>query len=279
MAAFEMLTTIRERAHKSDCSVNNIAELGLDKGTRAVHILWMYPDVLDMHGDRGNAMAFLHISNLLKLPCEIRKCVHLDDEIPFEWADLMLFPSGDLACMEDISNALRPQKAAFEAYAARGGLIYAISSSGAILAKRTTLLDGTTYDGLGLLNMEFKQREAVFGDDLWIETEDGHTVIGNQIQLADVSLNESQKAFGKVIYGRGNLGQGTEGATSGGVHFTHLTGPLFVKNPKYTEAVLRQCAALVGISVPDCGLNQEDITLELESLEDIKTFIRKKQTV
>lgn len=275
MNKFDLFTEIRSRGRKSDPAIDNLLALGFPEDTRSIHILWMYPDVLDMHGDRGNAMALLHYSNLLGLPCTIRKCVHLTDEIPFDWADLMLFPCGDIACMEDVSNALRQWKQQFEAYAARGGLLYAIGSSGSILAKKTTMLDGHAYEGLGLLNMEMTQRNTVFGDDLWVETHGGLGVMGNEIQVADTTLGSGQAPFAQVRYGRGNCGGADEGAQTGSVVFTHLTGPVFAKNPDFTQAVLKDCARLAGIPAEN-ELNREDVALELASLQDIETFVRSK---
>jgi len=277
MSQFVLFTEIRSKARKSDASVDNLAALRLPEDSRSLHILWMYPDVLDMHGDRGNAMAMLQYSNLLKLPCTIRKCVHLTDDIPFDWADLMLFPAGDLACMEDISKALLPFKAQFEAYAARGGMIYAIASTGSVLAKKTTMLDGHSYEGLGLLDMEMNQRKTVFGDDLWIKTSDDMELVGNEIQTADTRLGPTQEPFAHVIYGRGNCGGSDEGARSGNVVFTHLTGPVFTKNPFFIETVLKACAESAGIPA-DTTLDKADVALELASLEDIKTFIREKMS-
>ena len=31
----------------------------------SLHVLWMYPDVLHLHGDRGNVMALRHVAGLM----------------------------------------------------------------------------------------------------------------------------------------------------------------------------------------------------------------------
>ena len=279
MGRYDMFQAIRAGARKSDLTIDNLSALGLDDSTRSLHILWMYPDVLEMHGDRGNVMALLHYSNLLQLPCTIRKCNTLLEEIPFDWADMIYFPSGDLACMQDVSNALQPRKADFERFAAEGKAVIAIASTGALLARKVTMLNGNSFVGLGLLNMEMAQRKTVFGDDLWFETENGLKVIGNEIQTADTRLGEGQAPLGRVIYGRGNCGDGYEGARSGAVIFTHTTGPVFARNPRFTEAVLKGCAAHAGLawSAETHSLSDEDIALELAANRDFETFIRSKQ--
>ena len=277
MGNFETFRQIRDAAGAGDSSISNISALGLPADTRGIHILWMYPDILEMHGDRGNIMALLHYSNLMRLPCTIRKCRTLTEEIPFEWADYIHFPSGDLSCMADVSAALLPRKTGFEAFAAGGKVITAIASSGALLAEKTDMLDGSTFPGLGLLGMEMTQRKTVFGDDLWIETDEGMKILGNEIQLAQPHLKDGQAPFGKTVYGRGNTGDGTEGARSGNVIFTHAVGPLFARNPYFAEAILKKCAEIAGVDPASLHqLTREDIALELSALEDFETFIRSK---
>lgn len=275
MSKFEKFITIRNGAKRSDPSVSNLGVLGLPPETRAIHILWIYPDVLEMHGGRGDAMALLHFSNLMELPCELRRLNTLEEEIPFEWADLMLFPSGDLSCMADLSRALMGKKEAFQRFADGGGLILAIGSTGAVLAKQTAWLSGSVSPGLGLLGMEMTQRRTVFGDDLWVRLEDGSELTATQVQLADVKLLPGQEPFAQVIYGRGNCGDGLEGARTGSVIFTHCLGPVLTKNPHFAEALLRQCADHAGISVPK-SLDPDDIALELQALVDVREFVQKK---
>ena len=31
-----------------------------------INLAWMYPDILNLHGERGNAQAFKHVADLLK---------------------------------------------------------------------------------------------------------------------------------------------------------------------------------------------------------------------
>ena len=38
-----------------------------------LHILWMYPDVLHLHGDRGNVMALARVAGLMGAAAETRR--------------------------------------------------------------------------------------------------------------------------------------------------------------------------------------------------------------
>lgn len=273
---FTLFNEIRSGSHRDDIEVSNHKALKISSDVRGIHILWMYPDVLSMHGGRGDAMALLHFSNLMKLPCTIRRINKLTDEIPFDWADMILFPSGDLSIMEDLCKALMPKKDDFKKFAKSGKVILAIGSTGAILAEKVSYLEEGSFKGLGLLGMIMKQRKTVFGDDLWISTSDGKELLGTQIQLADVRLRDEQEPFGKVVYGRGNNGKGAEGARRNNVIFTHLLGPVLTKNPVFTQEILKISAEKAGLNPDDYSINDKNIELELAALEDCKTFVQTK---
>ena len=276
MGDFKLFNDIRSASHYADREINNHAALGLPADTRGVHILWMYPDVLNMHGSRGDAMALLHISNLMKLPCTIRRINTLTEDIPFDWADMMFFPSGDLSAVEDISKALLLRKAELQKFVDSGKVVLTVGSTGAVFGKGVHFLDGRKVKGLGLLDMVFRQRTRVNGNDLWISLPEGLELVGVQIQLADVKLKNGQEAFGEVKYGRGNNEDGTEGARTKNLIFTHLLGPLLVKNPKFTAELLLISAGFAGLDKENYILRDEDISLETASIEEIKTFIGRK---
>ena len=277
MGGFERFLAVRAGSRKDQKILRNHEVLGCAADARGIRVAWMYPDVLNLHGGRGDLMAVMHFSCLLGLPCEIRRVDTLTEELPLEWADLLYFPSGDLAAAPDINRALGPKADAFRTFADRGGLIMAIGSSGALLAKKTTFRDGTVSEGLGLLNMVMVQRTNSFGDDLWIETDDGLEVIATQVSMADVTLGEGQTPFGRIVYGRGNCGDGFDGARSSGVIFTHCLGPVLAKNPRFAEWLIKKCADAAGLDVSGCTLSDEQISMELAALEDIRTFVNKKR--
>ncbi len=242
---------------------------------RAIHIAWVYPDILNIHGGRGDIMALNKISEKMGLPVEIKRCERLSEDIPFEWADIIYLTSGELKCMPEIVEAFERQRDGLKKYIEKGGLLLAVSSSGAVLGNGLEMLDGSVIKGLGLLDMMWKERESVWGDDLWFSTEYGFEIMGNQIQIAEVKLGEGQASFGKTIYGRGNCGDGTEGAKSGNVIFTNCLGPMMIKNPRMACELLKAAAETAGVTGYRL-LTEDDMEIEDKSFELIKKFIEKK---
>ena len=259
-------------------AVHNLEELGLGADSNCVRILWMYPDSLSIHGGRGDIMALLRFATMGRIPVEIRRVELLTDPVPLGEADMLYFCCGDLTCMPDIIKALEPVRVDLEQFAAQGKVIVANGSTGAILAKELKLLDGTVVPGLGLLGMHWTQRKTVQGDDLWLKAMDDIEVIGNEIKLAEITLEPDQEPFGMVRYGHGNCGDGKEGAVSGNVMYTSCLGPLLVRNPDLAMALLKRAAAAAGLDTcpEQFLLREEDISHERACLEEAKRFIEKK---
>ena len=227
MNGFEQFNAARSMVSRADSVLRNLVP-----GERPLRLLWLFPDVVNLHGGRGDIMALLHVADLMQLPLEIIRHDSPEQPLDFARVDLIFLNSGELKCGPELTAALRGQMAELQAFLSRGGLLIAVGSSGSVLARETRLLDGSSWTGLGLLDMQLQERSSVWGDDLWFRTEEGIEVIGNQIQVADVMLDSTQAALGETVYGRGNCGDGGEGARSGGVIFTNGLGPLLVKNPR-----------------------------------------------
>ena len=205
---------------------------------KTVRIGWMYPDCLNLHGERGSVQAFERVGRAMGLEVKIRRIEDFDDPIPLEDLDLLFFAPGELSCLEFIRPALERQLTALEAYLDNGGWLIAVGTSGLLFGKTTRREDGSGFEGLGLLDMTAQEREFVWGDDLHFRLRDSKMeIFGSQIQMADI---QAAAPLGDVLYGRGNDAAGNEGARSGNLIFTNCLGPVFVKNPWWAEDILRQ---------------------------------------
>lgn len=257
-------------------TITNRQVLSLDHDAKAVQVLWMYPDVLALHGGRGDLMALLRFATALGIPIEITRIQQLQEDFSQQDADIIWFCCGDSTCVPHIIEALQPRKAFLYEFTEQGGILLANGSSGGILATDLTLPKGAVIPGLDLLKMHWKARSAVHGDDLWLRLEDGTELIGNEIQLWDVTLSKEQAPFGDVVYGRGNCGSGKEGARSKNVIYTGCLGPLLVRNPHFAVTLLLEAARHAGIAPAETALSPEFISMELQATEAAKTFITNK---
>ena len=242
-----------------------------------IKILWLYPDILNLHGDRGNLMALQRVAGLLDLPLEIIRVEAPDQFVPLRDADMLFLASGEVKNMAQIVSGLGQQINELSDFFDRGGYCFAIGSAGAVLARETKRLNGTSFSGLAILPMCCRERESVWGDDLWFSLNGRREmeIIGNQIQVLDIKLDNDAQALGQVIYGHGNNGGKDEGCCIGNAIFTNALGPLFVKNPRYAALILSDIARKKQLVCPQ-ELSSSDTEFEDRSFTLIKQFIEKK---
>lgn len=245
-----------------------------------LNIVWCYPDILNLHGDRGNLMALRRIGELLNIHVNINKIESYDEKINFKEADILFFSVGELKVVSNIVEALKKQKNDLEEYIEKGGIIIVIGTTGSVFAQGTVKTDGTYIKGLGILNMKCVQKEQIYGNDIIynILDDEKHEIVGNQIQIVDIFLNDNI-ALGQVSYGYGNNGKAdkTEGAMYKNVIFTNSLGPLFVKNPWYAEEIIKKAMKNKNIIIEKV-IDESYYEIERKSMECIKKYIKKKVT-
>jgi len=245
---------------------------------RELNIAWMYPDLLSLHGDKGNIMALERIGRLLGLKVNVGKIETYGDIIDFRNTDIMFFNPGEIKAIAPIIDALKKQKEALDAYINANKMILLIGTSGMIMAKKLGRNDGTVIEGLNYLDMECKEREYIYGDDIHFQTVDEpqQEIMGCQIQMMDITLN-SAAPVGKLLYGRGNKENNAadEGARYKNVIFTNALGPMLVKNPWYCETLIKEAMRQKGVDIEE-SIDPQEYDFELRSLACINEFIKKK---
>lgn len=244
--------------------------------SRELNILWMYPDILNLHGDRGNLMAFERICKMLDVKANITKVERYNDEIDFENNDIMFFNVGEIRVMPAIIDVLKKNAHAVKKFAEDNKTIILIGAAGCIMAKKTIRKD-SEFEGLGILDMELTEVKDIYGDDiLFTLRENNMTIAGCQIKMLETKLN-SDIALGNLDYGSGNGGfeAKTEGAKYKNVIYTNALGPVFVKNPWYAQHIIVNALKNKNEEVSKL-LGDEEFELELDSLREIKKFIEQK---
>ncbi len=232
---------------------------------------WMYPDLLNLHGERGSIQALKKVGQELGLEIEVRRIEDFDEVIPFSELDMLIFLPGEISSFRQLVPALEAQKEALTAYLEAGGYLLALGTSGLMFGKSILRCDGSTQAGLGLLDMTAREREYVWGDDLHLRIDaTKQELIGSQIQMADV---DAAQPLGQVLYGMGNNNTGAEGARWKNLLYTNCLGPLLVKNPWFAAALLKDIAVKKFLGL---GLKREN-TVASDSFASTLRFIKTKQ--
>ena len=199
---------------------------------------WMYPDLLNLHGERGSVEALKRAGENLGVQVEIVKIKDSQDKIPFDSLDCMIFLPGEIKTLFLLKPYLEAQKEKLASYLDAGKYLIALGTSGLLFGETVERESGEILEGLGFLNMKARERKYVWGDDLHFRLLDTkQEIFGSQIQMADVVTD---MPLGQILYGHGNNKGGFfEGARYKNLIYTNCLGPVFVKNPWWAEDILK----------------------------------------
>ena len=233
-----------------------------------LRIGWMYPNLLNLHGERGSIQALVQIGKKMGIDVEVLRVEDFEDAIPFDQLDMLVFLPGEISSFCNIIPALQSQ--ALGLYLEQGGYLLALGTSGLMFGNAILREDGTTLQGLGYLDMTAKERTYVWGDDLQFYINSTKQMMaGSQIQMADV---DAKHPLGSTVYGMGNNNTGAEGARWKNLIYTNCLGPLFVKNPWFAESILKDILLQKTIGLQTTVANQ----IASDAFESTLAFIKRK---
>ena len=245
---------------------------------KTLNITWLYPDLLNLHGDRGNLMAFKSVGEKMGLQVNINRVDTFSQEINFDESDIIFMNAGEIKTVKSIVENIKKYGDAIYDYAEKGKVIVAIGTTGAVLGKELKRCDSTTIDCLGLLDVNAVERKEIYGDDIHFTLNDENKteIVGVQIHLVDFFNENTSQPLGNIVYGKGNNDcDYTEGCRKNNVIFTNALGPVFVKNPWFTQMVIKDALKAKGIDDIE-ELDDSVFDIERKSAELIKLFIKNK---
>lgn len=240
-----------------------------------INLAWMYPDILNLHGERGSIQAFNKIADNLGVKLKTIRINNYKEEIDFNNIDIMIFLPGELKVLPIIKESLSNKIEEIYQYILANKYMISIGTTGALFGKKIIRQNGEELEGLGLLDFNAQERKTVIGDDLYFYVnETKQQIMGSQIQMIDIQLQQ-EDPLGNIIYGYGNNGSKVEGVRNKNLIVTNCLGPVFVKNPWWTENILK------NIILNKYGNIQkkEEYQLENLSFETTKRFIFEKTSI
>lgn len=209
----------------------------------------LYPDLLNLYGDRGN------------IQCLMKRCLwrgieaetiafELDDNIDFSNLDIVLLGGGSDREQMLVCEKLKEIQKDFKEYVEQGGVVIAICGGYQLLGNYYKT-DMGTIEGLSLVDMYTEQGEDRLIDNIVLQSElFDMPIVGFENHGGRTFIGEN-KPLGKVLYGSGNDGKsGYEGVVYKNVIGTYLHGPLLPKNPQLAdELILRALRKKYGENI------------------------------
>lgn len=203
----------------------------------ALRVVLVYPDLLGLYGDRGNALVLLHRARARGIPVELVQ-VAAGDPVP-ETGDVYLIGGGEDAPMLLAGELLAEQPGLKRALDA-GRTCLAVCAGFQLLSRVYAGPDGVERQGLGVLDVACARlpgRRAV-GEVLCEPVAGGELLTGFENHQGDAVLGPDAVPLGRVLRGVGNGHEQEEGAVAGGVVATYLHGPVLARNPQLADHLL-----------------------------------------
>ena len=202
----------------------------MNVNTMKVTIGHLYPDLLNLYGDRGNIQCLMKRCRWRGIEAQTIP-FELEDPVDFNRLDIVLLGGGSDREQMIVCKKLTAIRDAFSRYVEDDGVVIAVCGGYQLLGHSYETGQGT-IQGLGLVDLVTKAEKGRLIDNIVIKSDlFDMPIVGfeNHAGRTDIRGN---RPLGKVLYGSGNDGRsGFEGIVYKNVIGTYLHGPLLPKNP------------------------------------------------
>lgn len=201
-------------------------------------ICHLYPDVLNLYGDRGNVLCMK--KRLLWRGVDYSVTgLPIGENLPLSGFDLFFIGGGQDFEQEVLLRDLGNRKAAELKAAAEDGIPFLCVCGGyQLMGHYYETAKGVRCDYLGVMDLYTVGAETRMIGNFAFDFE-GTPVVGFENHSGRTFLGADAAPLGKVISGFGNNGaDGTEGARYKNVFGTYSHGPALPKNPVFCDYIL-----------------------------------------
>lgn len=199
----------------------------------------LYPDLLNLYGDRGNIQCLMKRCQWRGIEAETI-AYETDDTIDFSKLDIVLLGGGSDREQMIVCEKLKSIQKDFKEYVEANGVVIAICGGYQLLGKYYKTEQGM-ITGLDLVDMYTEQEEGRLISNIVLQSELFDMPVVGFENHGGRTYIKNNKPLGKVLYGAGNDGKsGHEGVVYKNVIGTYLHGPLLPKNPQLADWLIER---------------------------------------
>ena len=205
-------------------------------------ICHMYPDVLNLYGDRGNVICLTRRLQWRGIQASVTR-LPIGDRLPLSGFDLVFIGGGqDFEQQVLLDDLHRGKDQEIKAAIEDGVPFLTICGGYQMLGSYYETYDGQRCDFIGALDLYTVGAVQRMIGNYSFRCENsagGSVVVGFENHSGKTWLGSGVEPLGRVLSGFGNNGQdGTEGAHYKNVFGTYSHGPLLPKNPAFCDHLL-----------------------------------------
>ena len=208
----------------------------------------MYPDLLNLYGDRGNVLSLIRRAELRGIKAKLVP-VSIGDDFNENDFDVVFLGGGQDAEQNVIRKDFVEVKGPKVKQAIENGMVFLCICGGyQMLGKYYQEHDGTKIECLNAIDIYTVGEDVRYIQDTIYEAEflkengiaESSLLYGFENHSGRTYLGPTVKPMAKVIEGAGNNGKdGYEGAIYNNVYCTYSHGSFLPKNPRMTDHLLR----------------------------------------
>ncbi len=232
---------------------------------RTIKVCWMYHNIMDLYGDKGNMMVLSARCQSRGIQCKI-DTLEMGQPCDFSAYDLLFLGGGADREQVLLMQDLLPRRNEIQKAMEQGVMIVLICGGYQLFGQYYIAADGTKIEGLKFFDYyteagsDYKRCIGNIAIQAKLDNQE-ITIVGFENhggQTRNVS-----KPLGSVLSGYGNnWDDHQEGFYNGQVLATYMHGPLFPKNPEVVDFVIYKCLKRQNPSFQRKDLIALDDTLE-----------------
>ena len=167
-------------------------------------IVHMYPDLLNLYGDKGNITAICKRLEWRGIASEVQ-CIELNDAVDFSDVDIVFLGGGSDREQIIVCKKLLEHKNAISDYVENKGVLFAVCGGYQLLGKYYKL-ENDTIEGLGIMDFYTEQESKRLIGKVVLESSITGGMITGFENHGGRTISDLPP-LGKVLYGHGNNGK------------------------------------------------------------------------
>lgn len=238
-----------------------------------INIYYLYYDLLNVYGDRGNVIILKNTLKRSGIECEV-KYVTAGENFNSDDCDILFMGGGQdyeqITVGEDI---IKNKYDSLKKYVEDGGVGLYVCGSYQLLGKKYIAADGRQIDGAGILDIHTEKGSTRFIDNVVIESERfKNKLVGFENHSGRTYIGDYEP-LGKVLAGYGNNGEDkTEGLIYKNTICTYLHGCCLSKNTDIIKFMIKNAVKRRYNEEISCDISNVNI------IEDARKHIIQKYT-
>lgn len=214
-------------------------------------IIHLFPEMMSLYGEYANLAILRRKLEAMGVSVTVES-ISCDDAPDFSAADMIYMGAGTERSQKAALRRLLPHADALRSAEARGAVLLFTGNAMETLGRTITDAAGAVHEGLALAAFTTEETEkrdpcdVVAASALWDDP-----VVGF-MNKCSVTKGVETPLFPSLSLGFGNEEKlGAEGYVSGNTFATHITGPILVKNPAFTDLIITRLFQQKGWALPE----------------------------